>query len=165
MDLNMGEEYRVGLGYDLHPLVPGRKLVLGGVEIDHELGLEGHSDADVLIHAVCDAVLGALGEGDIGEHFPETEDNRGISSMKILSRVVEVMENRGYGVVNVDCVVLAERPKLSIYRERFAENMAGVLGVDSSRISVKATRGEGLGPIGEERAIAAHAVVLLKRKE
>jgi len=158
----MGEDYRVGIGYDLHPLVSGRRLVLGGVEVEHSLGLDGHSDADVLVHAVCDAILGALNAGDIGEHFPETEENRGISSLKILSHVAGIMNERGYEIVNVDCVVLAERPKLSSYRERFAENIAKTLGVESSRVSIKATRGEGLGPVGEEKAIAAKAVVLLR---
>ena len=158
----MGEDYRVGIGYDLHPLVSGRRLVLGGVEVEHSLGLDGHSDADVLVHAVCDAILGALNAGDIGEHFPETEENRGISSLKILSHVAGIMNERGYEIVNVDCVVLAERPKLSSYRERFAENIAKTLGVESSRVSIKATRGEGLGPVVEEKAIAAKAVVLLR---
>ena len=161
----MKEEYRAGIGYDIHPLVKGRRLVLGGVEIEHETGLLGHSDADVLIHAVCDAILGALNAGDIGQHFPENEENEGISSVEILSHVAELMKEAGYRVVNIDCIVHAERPVLAPYKKSFAENIAKVLGADVSSVSVKATRGEKLGPIGEEKAIAAQAVVLLCRVE
>lgn len=153
---------RIGLGYDIHPLAAGRPLVLGGVTVAYDKGLMGHSDADVLIHALCDALLGALGLGDLGEHFPETEENRGISSIAILEAVTRMIAGGGYRLVNADCIIHAERPKLAGYRRMMAERMAAVLGVDAGAVSVKATRGEGMGPVGEGRAIAAQAVVLLE---
>lgn len=153
--------YRIGVGYDIHPLVEGRPLVLGGVMVEYEKGLAGHSDADVLIHALCDALLGALGLGDLGEHFPETEEYRGISSVTILERVAGMVSGGGYRLVNADCIIHAERPKLAGYRARMVERMAAVLGVDAGAVSVKATRGEGMGPVGGGEAIAAQAVVLV----
>ena len=154
---------RVGIGYDIHPLVEGRPLILGGVAIDHEKGLEGHSDADALLHALCDAVLGALSLGDLGRHFPETEAFKDISSLKILERVVEMMIGNGYRLVNADCIIHAEQPKMSPYREAMAAAVSKVLGVEAGRISIKATRGEGFGPVGEGLAIAATVVVLLEK--
>lgn len=156
---------RVGIGYDIHPLVEGRPLTLGGVKIEHGKGLAGHSDADVLIHALCDALLGALGLGDLGEHFPETEEFKGISSLKILAEVSGMVSLRGYRLVNADCIVHAERPRLSGYRENMAKKMAGELGVPAERISIKATKGEGMDAVGKGRAIAATAVVLLEKVE
>lgn len=152
---------RIGIGYDIHPLVEDRPLVLGGIRIEHHAGLLGHSDADALVHALCDALLGAAALGDIGSHFPETEEFRDISSLVLLERVGAMLRARGYRLVNADCVVHAERPRLAPYREAMARAMAGALGVDPGLISVKATRGEGLGPVGEERAIAARAVALI----
>ncbi|MDD3642257.1 MAG: 2-C-methyl-D-erythritol 2,4-cyclodiphosphate synthase [Candidatus Krumholzibacteria bacterium] len=154
---------RIGIGYDIHPLVEGRPLVLGGVRIEHPLGLLGHSDADALVHALCDALLGAAALGDIGMHFPETEEFRGISSLALLERVGAMLRERGYRLVNADCVVHAERPTLAPYRGAMAGAMARALGVDPGQIGVKATRGEGLGPVGEGRAVAASAVALIER--
>jgi 2-C-methyl-D-erythritol 2,4-cyclodiphosphate synthase len=159
------DNYRVGIGYDIHPLVAGRPLVLGGIEVESEKGLAGHSDADVLIHALCDALLGALNLGDLGEHFPETEEYRDISSVKILEAVSEMVAGSGYRIVNADCIVHAERPRLAEYRSRMAERMATVLGVPPRSVSIKATRGEGMGPVGEGWAIAAQAVVLVAAPE
>ena len=155
---------RVGMGYDVHKLVEGRKLILGGVEIEHTLGLLGHSDADVLLHAVCDALLGAAALGDIGKLFPDTDAAyAGISSILLLERVAERLREAGYAVVNLDATVLAQAPKLAPYRERMRENLARVLALDASRVSVKATTEEGLGFTGEGLGIAAHAVALLEK--
>jgi 2-C-methyl-D-erythritol 2,4-cyclodiphosphate synthase len=155
--------FRIGIGYDVHPLVEGRPLVLGGVTVDYPKGLAGHSDADALIHALCDALLGALNLGDLGAHFPETAEWKGARSVTILERVAAMVREAGYRLVNADCIIHAEEPKLAPYRERMAETIAGVLGVDAGDISIKATRGEGLGPVGEKRAMAAEAVVLLEK--
>ena len=153
----------MGIGYDIHPLVEGRPLVLGGVEVPFSKGLYGHSDADVLIHALCDAILGALGEGDIGEHFPDDDERyEGVSSLELLRKVAGILAARGLRLVNADCIVHAEEPKISPFKNDMRERIAEVLGVDKSLVSVKATRGEGLGPIGEGSAIAAQAVVLIE---
>ncbi len=156
---------RIGIGYDIHPLVEGRPLVLGGVRIEHGMGLGGHSDADALVHALCDAILGAMGEGDLGRHFPETEEFRDIDSLKLLEWVAALAAEMGYRLVNADCIVHAEQPAISPHSAAMAEAMAAAAGTDPGRISVKATRGEGLGPVGEKRAIAARAVVLLEETE
>jgi 2-C-methyl-D-erythritol 2,4-cyclodiphosphate synthase len=156
---------RVGIGYDIHPLVEGRPLVLGGVRIEHDMGLSGHSDADALVHALCDAILGAMGEGDLGRHFPETEEFRDIDSLKLLAKVAAIAAEKGYRLVNADCIVHAEQPAISPHSAAMAEAMAAAAGTDPGRISVKATRGEGLGPVGEKRAIAARAVVLIEEIE
>jgi len=155
--------FRIGIGYDIHPLVEGRPLFLGGVQVDYPKGLSGHSDADALIHALCDALLGALNLGDLGAHFPETPQWKGARSIAILERVAAMVREAGYRLVNADCIVHAEAPKLAPYRKRMAETLASVLGVDAGDISIKATSGEGLGPIGEKRAMAAEAVVLLEK--
>lgn len=157
--------FRVGIGYDIHPLAAGRPLVLGGVRIEHGAGLAGHSDADALIHALCDALLGALNLGDLGEHFPETDEWKDAASTRILGAVAAMVAREGWALVNADCVVHAEEPKLAPHRAAMARSIAAALGVDAARISIKATRGEGLGPVGEKRAIAAEAVVLLERIE
>ncbi len=156
---------RVGIGYDIHALVEGRPLVLGGVRLDHEMGLSGHSDADALVHALCDAILGAIGEGDLGRHFPETDEFKDIDSLVLLERVAAMAAEKGYRLVNADCIVHAEQPAISPHAEAMAAAMAAAAGTDPGRISVKATRGEGLGPVGEKRAIAARAVVLLEKKD
>jgi 2-C-methyl-D-erythritol 2,4-cyclodiphosphate synthase len=155
--------FRVGIGYDIHPLVEGRPLVLGGVRIEYGKGLAGHSDADALIHAICDALLGALNLGDLGSHFPETLEWKDAASTKILAKTAELVAAAGYRLVNADCILHAEEPSLAPYREAMAKTIASVLGADANDISIKATRGEGLGPIGEKRGIAAEAVVLLER--
>ncbi len=155
---------RIGHGYDVHRLVTGRPLILGGVEIPHENGLLGHSDADVLLHAVMDALLGAAALGDIGQHFPDTAAAfENISSMTLLRRVDELLKADGYAVINIDATILAQAPKLAPYRDKMRENVAAALGIDVSRISIKATTEEGLGFTGEKLGIAAHAVVLLEK--
>jgi len=157
--------FRVGIGYDVHRLEEGFKLVLGGVEIPHDKGLKGHSDADVLVHAVCDAILGALAIGDIGEHFPDTDERfRGISSLKLLEEVNEKANSLGYVVHNVDAVVVAQRPKLKPYKELMRENIAKILKIDKNFVSIKATTTERLGFEGREEGISAYAVVLLRRE-
>jgi len=156
---------RIGIGYDIHPLVEGRPLVLGGVHLDHEMGLSGHSDADALVHALCDAILGAIGEGDLGRHFPETDEFKDVDSLVLLERVAAMAAEKGYRLVNADCIVHAEQPAISPHSAAMAAAMAAAAGTDPGRISVKATRGEGLGPVGEKRAIEARAVVLLEKKD
>ena len=157
---------RIGHGYDVHRLTEGRRLILGGVEVPYEKGLLGHSDADVLTHAVMDALLGAAALGDIGKLFPDTDAAyAGISSILLLERVAERLREAGYAVVNLDATVLAQAPKLAPYRERMRENLAHVLALDASRVSVKATTEEGLGFTGEGLGIAAHAVALLEKIE
>ena len=155
---------RIGHGYDVHRLTEGRKLILGGVEIPYEKGLLGHSDADVLTHAVMDALLGAAALGDIGKLFPDTDTAyAGISSILLLERVRERLTEAGWSVVNIDATVLAQAPKLAPHREGMRENLAHALGVEISRVSVKATTEEGLGFSGEGLGIAAHAVALLEK--
>jgi 2-C-methyl-D-erythritol 2,4-cyclodiphosphate synthase len=151
--------FRCGIGYDAHRLVSGRKLILGGVEIAHERGLEGHSDADVLSHAIADAILGALGAGDIGKHFPNTEESiRGISSIEILRHVATITAQKNARVINVDATVLAEAPKISPHITAMQEKIADALGVKATAISIKATTNEGLGAIGRSEGMAAIAV-------
>jgi len=154
-----------GFGFDVHRLVKGRDLVLGGVKIPFELGLQGHSDGDVLIHAAADALLGAASLGDIGEHFPDTDPGyKGISSMLILGKVKEIITKELFSVYNVDCTVVMERPKLSPYKNIMRENIARVLGMDKSRINIKATTAEGLGFIGRNEGVCAFAAANLFRK-
>ena len=151
--------FRCGIGYDAHRLVSGRKLILGGVEIAHEHGLEGHSDADVLSHAIADAMLGALGAGDIGKHFPNTEESiRGISSIEILRHAAIIAAQKNARVVNIDATVLAEAPKISPHITAMQEKIADALGVKANAISIKATTNEGLGAIGRSEGMAAIAV-------
>ena len=155
---------RIGHGYDVHRLTEGRRLILGVLEVPYEKGLLGHSDADVLTHAVMDALLGAAALGDIGKLFPDTDAAyAGISSILLLERVAERLREAGYAVVNLDATVLAQAPKLAPYRERMRENLARALSLDTSRVSVKATTEEGLGFTGEGLGIAAHAVALLEK--
>jgi 2-C-methyl-D-erythritol 2,4-cyclodiphosphate synthase len=160
----MSEPCRIGIGYDIHRLVEGRKLILAGVEIPFEKGLLGHSDSDVLTHAVCDALLGAAALGDIGAHFPDTDERyRGAASLDLLARVVELISERGYRVANVDSVVMAERPRLRAHIAAMRERLASVLQVDIDSVSVKAKTSEGLGSVGRGEAMAAHAVALLTK--
>ena len=157
---------RVGHGYDVHRLVEGRKLILGGVEVPHTLGLLGHSDADVLTHAVMDALLGAAALGDIGRHFPDTDPAyAGADSLKLLDYVVELLEEKGYQVGNVDATILAQRPKLAPYIESMRGNLAAHMKVEPGQVNVKATTEEKLGFTGAEEGIAAHAVCLLFLQE
>lgn len=156
---------RTGFGFDVHRLVPGRELWLGGVRIEHELGLLGHSDADVLIHAICDALLGAAALRDIGYHFPDTSaDFAGIDSKVLLRRTVDLLAERGYAIGNVDATVCAERPKLNPHIERMRACLAEVMGVDVDDVSVKATTTERLGFTGREEGISAYAVVLIEQQ-
>ena len=153
---------RIGHGYDVHSFTEGRPLVLGGVTVEHDRGLLGHSDADVLTHAVMDALLGAAALGDIGLHFPDSDPAyRGISSLTLLSRVGELLAEKGYRVGNIDATVVAEEPKLRPYIDAMREKIAAALGIEPERVSVKATTEEGLGFTGERLGIAAHAVCLL----
>lgn len=156
---------RTGFGFDVHRLVPGRELWLGGVRIEHEFGLLGHSDADVLIHAICDALLGAAALRDIGYHFPDTSaDYAGIDSKVLLRRTVDLLVDRGYAIGNIDATVCAERPKLNPHIERMRACLAEVIGVDVDDVSVKATTTEHLGFTGREEGISAYAVVLIERR-
>jgi len=153
---------RIGIGYDIHRMVAGRKLILGGVEIPYERGLLGHSDADVLTHAICDAILGAAALGDIGRHFPDTDPRfEGISSLKLLGEVGRMIEER-YRISNVDSIIIAERPKLAPYIDQMRANIAETLNLRIDQVSVKATTSERLGPIGKGEAIAAWASVLIE---
>jgi 2-C-methyl-D-erythritol 2,4-cyclodiphosphate synthase len=157
---------RIGLGYDVHAFAAGRRLVLGGVEIAHERGLLGHSDADVLAHALADAVLGALREGDIGQLFPDTDPAfRDADSLELLAAVAALASERGWRVVDADCVLILERPKIAPYRDEMRGNLARALGVEIDAVGVKATTTEGLGFEGREEGVAAQAVVLLHRAE
>ncbi len=153
---------RVGMGYDVHRLVEGRELILGGVTIPHRLGLLGHSDADVLVHAIMDALLGAAALGDIGKHFPDTDPQyKGISSMKLLERVGELLAQEGYVIENIDATLIAQKPKLRPYIAQMEENIARVLGIEKGQVNVKATTEEGLGFTGTEEGIASQAICSL----
>ena len=156
---------KIGHGYDVHKLVEGRDLIIGGVNIPHNLGLLGHSDADVLLHAISDSLLGALALGDIGKHFPDTDEQyKDANSLELLACVYELVKERGYEVGNVDATVLAEEPKLAPYIPQMRLNIARALEVELDCISVKATTEEGLGFTGEKKGIAAHAVCLVYKK-
>ena len=153
---------RVGIGFDVHRLVEGRKLVLGGVVIPFEKGLLGHSDEDVLLHSVCDAILGALGEGDIGRHFPDDDSKyKDISSLKLLEEVNRLMKAKQFHINNIDAVIAAEKPKMADYISTMKKNIASALGSDSERINIKATSTEGLGFVGRGEGISAYSVVSL----
>ena len=156
---------RIGHGYDVHRLVEGRKLILGGVDIPYEKGLLGHSDADVLAHAIMDALLGAAALGDIGKLFPDNDPAyEGADSMKLLARVAEVLDEKGYAIGNIDATVIAQKPKLAPYIEQMRRRMAEVCGIDMEQLSVKATTEAKLGFTGSGEGIAAHAVCLIERK-
>lgn len=154
---------RIGLGYDVHRLTEGRKLILGGVEISYEKGLLGHSDADVLVHAVMDALLGAAALGDIGQHFPDTDPRySGISSLKLLEHVETLLEEHGFSVGNIDAVIIAQKPKMAPHIPQMRENIARTLGIAVSQVNVKATTEEGLGFTGQGEGISSQAVCLLE---
>lgn len=157
---------RIGQGYDVHKLAPDRKLILGGVEVPYHLGLLGHSDADVIVHALMDAMLGAAGLWDIGHAFPDDDpETEGISSMVLLARVRDMLEERGYRVVNLDGTIIAQRPKLAPFIPQMRQNVARVLGLTEDRVNLKATTEEGLGFTGSGEGIAAQAVALLEKSE
>ena len=156
---------RTGFGYDVHRLKPGRKLVLGGVDIPFPKGLDGHSDADVLVHAITDALLGAAALGDIGKHFPNTDPRyRDISSLVLLNHVAGLLDRQGFALINVDATLILEQPKILPYVDQMRENIAGALGVQPERISLKATTGEEMGFVGRGEGAAAHAVATIVRR-
>ncbi len=155
---------RIGFGYDIHRLVSGKKLILGGVKIPFEKGLSGHSDADVLLHAISDALLGAMGLGDLGKHFPDTDEQyKGISSIFILRGVLILLREKGYHLISIDSTVVTEEPLLAPYIEKMKETIAGEIGTEGVGINIKAKRNEGLGSIGRGEGIAAYAVCLIKK--
>ena len=157
--------FRIGHGYDVHRLTEGRPLIIGGVNIPHEAGLLGHSDADVLVHAIMDSMLGALALGDIGKHFPDTDERyKGADSIELLRQVEKIIGTNGYSVANIDSTILAQAPKMAPHIEQMRKNVADAIGIDVSCVSVKATTEEKLGFTGEKKGIAAHAVCLLTRK-
>jgi 2-C-methyl-D-erythritol 2,4-cyclodiphosphate synthase len=157
---------RIGIGYDIHRLTQGRRLILGGVDIPHDRGLDGHSDADVLIHAVCDALLGALGRGDIGEHFSDSDERfRNVSSLILLEKVHAMVEGDGYQINNVDCIIQAEEPNLKQYKAQMRSHIAYKLKIETERVNIKATTHEQLGSIGKKEGIAAFASVLLTSRQ
>lgn len=157
---------RIGMGYDVHKLVPDRKLILGGVEIPYELGLLGHSDADVLVHAIMDALLGAAAQGDIGRHFPDSDPEfKGISSLELLRRVGDILEEHLFVIENVDATIIAQRPKMAPHIPQMVRNIEQVLGLEPGRINVKATTEEGLGFTGSGEGISSQAVALLREVE
>ena len=155
---------RIGHGYDVHAFAEGRKLILGGVDIPHVKGLMGHSDADVLTHAVCDSLLGALALGDIGKHFPDTDSNfKNVNSLLLLEKVKALLAAEGYGIVNVDSTLIAQKPKLAPYIDEMRKNLANAMGIPVTDVSVKATTEERLGFTGREEGISAHAVCLIEK--
>ena len=157
--------YRIGNGYDVHRLVEGRKLILGGVDIPHSLGLDGHSDADVLCHAICDSLLGASGAGDLGKFFPDTDNKwKGVSSLVLLEKSCQLANERGFQIANIDTTIVAQQPKLAPHIDLMIKNIAQTLKVDSSQINIKATTTEQLGFAGREEGIAAYAIALLRVK-
>ena len=157
--------YRIGNGYDVHRLIKGRKLILGGVDIPHGLGLDGHSDADVLCHALCDSLLGACGAGDLGKYFPDTDNKwKGVSSLVLLEKSGELVAERGFQISNVDTTIVAQQPKIDPHIELMTTNISEILKVDPTQINIKATTTERLGFTGREEGIAAYAVALLQTK-
>ena len=154
---------RIGIGYDIHPLGSGRKLILGGVEIPHTQGLVGHSDADALVHAICDALLGAMGEGDLGKHYPSSDQRfKNISSLVLLDEIAGMLRKKGFRLVNLDTVIIAQAPRLGPFLSDMADRLAKSLGVERSIVNVKVKSGEGLDAIGREEAFAAQAICLIE---
>jgi 2-C-methyl-D-erythritol 2,4-cyclodiphosphate synthase len=154
---------RAGIGYDVHPLIEKRKLILGGVEIPFEKGLKGHSDADVLMHAVCDALLGAAGLGDIGMHFPDTDPKyKDVSSIQLFIKTFQMVKEKGFSVLNIDTIIFAEAPKLSPYRSAMQQNISSAIDLEPDRINIKATTTEGLGMIGKGEGIGAMCVAMIE---
>lgn len=160
----INENYRIGHGYDVHRLEAGEKFVIGGIEVDHDKGAVGHSDADVVIHVICDSVLGALGEGDIGKHFPDTDERfRGIDSKELLAEVMKILKEKKFEINNVDVTVLLERPKLRDHIDSMIEVLSDVMKIREDKLSIKATTTEGLGFVGRQEGVAAHCVTLIKK--
>ena len=160
----INEDYRIGHGYDVHRLETGEKFVIGGIEIDHEKGAVGHSDADVVIHVICDSILGALGDGDIGKHFPDTEKKyKGVDSKELLAEVMKTLEEKDFEINNVDVTVLLERPKLRDHVDGMIEILSDVMKIRKDKLSIKATTTEGLGFVGRKEGVAAHCVTLIKK--
>jgi len=158
-------DYKIGIGYDIHRLVDGRKLFLGGLEIPYHKGLLGHSDGDALLHSICDALLGALALGDIGEHFPDSDPAYlDISSAELLKNVSALITKKGFSIVNIDTVIIAQEPLLSPFKKEIQEAIANILKIDKTCISVKAKTNEGLGEVGEKKAIACYAIAAVSRK-
>lgn len=155
--------FRIGHGYDVHKLEEGKKFIIGGIEIDHDKGAVGHSDADVVIHVICDALLGALSLGDIGKHFPDTDDiYKGIDSKILLQKVMKLVKEEKYHISNVDVTILLQKPKLRNYIDSMRDTLSNIMEINKSQISVKATTTEGLGFVGREEGVAAHCVCILK---
>lgn len=155
--------FRIGHGYDVHKLEEGKKFIIGGIEIDHDKGAVGHSDADVVIHVICDALLGALSLGDIGKHFPDTDDiYKGINSKILLKKVMKLVKEEKYQISNVDVTILLQKPKLRNYIDSMRDTLSNIMEINKSQISVKATTTEGLGFVGREEGVAAHCVCILK---
>ena len=160
----INENYRIGHGYDVHRLETGEKFVIGGIEIDHEKGAVGHSDADIVIHVICDSILGALGDGDIGKHFPDTEKKyKGVDSKELLAEVMKTLEEKDFEINNVDVTVLLERPKLRDHVDGMIEILSDVMKIRKDKLSIKATTTEGLGFVGRQEGVAAHCVTLIKK--
>lgn len=155
----------IGIGYDIHRLIKGRRLILGGVEVPYKKGPFGHSDADVLLHAICDALLGAISQGDIGELFPDTDPKyKDIASTELLKKVYDLVKDKGYVINNIDTIIIAQEPKLSPFKGKMRKKIAQILKIKKDRIGIKAKTNEGLGEIGERKAIASYAVVLITKK-
>jgi 2-C-methyl-D-erythritol 2,4-cyclodiphosphate synthase len=160
---NEGRHMRIGYGYDVHPLGPGRKLILGGIDIPHSKGLLGHTDSDVLVHAVCDALLGAMGEGDLGRHYPSSDSKyKGLSSLKLLEDVMTKLKAKGYRVGNIDTVIVAQAPRLGPHLAAMQKKMAEAAGLAPDQVNVKVKSGEGLDAVGKEEGMTAHAVCLIE---
>ena len=160
----MMSNFRIGHGYDVHKLEEGKKFVIGGIEIDHHKGAVGHSDADVVIHVICDALLGALSLGDIGKHFPDTDDKyKGIDSKILLQKVMKLIQEEKYQISNVDVTILLQKPKLRNYIDSMRDILSNIMEINKSQISVKATTTEGLGFVGREEGVAAHCVCILRK--
>ena len=158
------ENYRIGHGYDVHKLETGEKFMIGGIEIDHDKGAVGHSDADIIIHVMCDSIIGALSEGDIGKHFPDTDEKyKGIDSKELLLEVVETLHKKGFEINNIDVTVLLQRPKLRNHIDKMIDTLSAVMKIDKKKLSIKATTTEGLGFVGREEGVAAHCVTLINK--
>lgn len=159
------ESYRIGHGYDVHRLETGKRFIIGGIEIDHDKGAVGHSDADVVIHVICDSILGAISEDDIGKHFPDTDNKyKGIDSKRLLSKIIMLLKEKNYIINNIDVTILLERPKLRNYINKMIEILSEIMKINKKKLSIKATTTEGLGFVGREEGVAAHCITLLKKK-
>ena len=161
----INESYRIGHGYDVHRLEAGEKFIIGGIDLDHNKGAVGHSDADIVIHVICDSILGAVSDGDIGKHFPDTDEKyKGIDSKKLLVEVMKILDEKNYEINNIDVTILLEKPKLRSYIEKMVAALCDVMKIDKKKLSIKATTTEGLGFIGRQEGVAAHCVTLIKKK-